>query len=396
MATFKYYLREYQSLKGKSQIYWTYNHQGHKLRRPTGLSIKTAHWDHKKQRISPSSPHFDDYNSILRKLRAEVDNICTEAIFNKQNPDVDYVADKLRLGRKRAQSFFEHFDDFMADHRNKLSAARIQRYSATKNHLLHFQKTSRHKLSLMHFGLRCFSDFENYLIEQAGLSHNTVVTHIKVVKCFLRYTFDLKLHENMDFMKFSAVEKLPPIFVLTPAELRQLTDLRLDSARLERVRDVFLFQVYTGQRYGDIKALRKEDIKGHYWHLMAQKTQEKNIVPLTSQARQILEKYNYALPQYSLQKMNAYLKELGRLAGIDEAVNKYKWTGNKKVDNYLPKHAVLTTHVARKTFTTLSLMKDLDVSLIKDITGHKSYAVFERYKKLSDKYKLDKLENAWS
>ena len=132
-------------------------------------------------------------------------------------------------------------------------------------------------------------------------------------------------------------------------------------------------------------------IKGNYWHLQVAKTGERNKIPLTPGAKEILKKYGYCLNAISNQKMNEYLKELGELTGINEPVNKFKWIGTKKINNYLPKWKVLTTHVARKTFITESLIRDLDVSFVKENSGHKSYAVFDQYKKFTDKQYCDEL-----
>ena len=57
-----------------------------------------------------------------------------------------------------------------------------------------------------------------------------------------------------------------------------------------------------------------------------------------------------ALPVISNQKMNTYLKELGKLAGIDEPIKQTYYIGNERKEEVHPKHELLASHVGRRTF----------------------------------------------
>ena len=80
---------------------------------------------------------------------------------------------------------------------------------------------------------------------------------------------------------------------------------------LERVRDVFLFQCFTGLGYSDVFNLRRSDIKGDYMEVTTVKTSDSLIIELNDHSRAILEKYkdvefenDKALPVITNQKMN--------------------------------------------------------------------------------------------
>ncbi len=106
-------------------------------------------------------------------------------------------------------------------------------------------------------------------------------------------------------------------------------------------------------------------------------------IPLTSDALSILAKYSdnpQPLPVISNQKMNAYLKELCKLAKLKEPVKIIQKKGNETIETIHPKYEVIGTHTARRTFITLSLQRGMSAQDIRDITGHKTYAMMEKYK----------------
>ena len=87
---------------------------------------------------------------------------------------------------------------------------------------------------------------------------------------------------------------------------------------------MLIFCCYTGLRYSDVAKLRRSDFKENHIEVTTVKTADSLIIELNRHSRAILEKYNdvafegdKVLPVISNQKMNDYIKELGKLAGID-------------------------------------------------------------------------------
>ena len=134
--------------------------------------------------------------------------------------------------------------------------------------------------------------------------------------------------------------------------------------RLQQVKELFIFCCYTGLAYQEMSGLTKDHIKkwnnGSLWiEMYRKKTQSKLSVPLLPKAIEILEKYNYQLPQISNQKMNSYLKEIGVIIGV-----------NKK----------LTHHVARKTFaTTVLLYNNVPMEIVSKLLGHSKMRTTQDY-----------------
>jgi integrase len=81
--------------------------------------------------------------------------------------------------------------------------------------------------------------------------------------------------------------------------------------------------------------------------------------------------------------MNRNLKILGALAGLDDDVEVERTEGGKRTARVVPKHELLVTHTARRSFCTNAYLSGLDSIDIMAISGHKTEAHFLRYIKVT-------------
>jgi integrase len=160
---------------------------------------------------------------------------------------------------------------------------------------------------------------------------------------------------------------------LTKVELCILENKNFENERLSTIRDIFLFQCYTGLAYIDAFQLKKHDIRegndGRLWIMSSrQKSKSPTDIPLLPKALEIMDKYkshpvciqrNAVLPVRSNQKMNAYLKEIAAICNIGSTLN---------------------THKARRTFaSTVTLNNGVPISIVKEMMGHSSVKQTEAY-----------------
>ena len=155
---------------------------------------------------------------------------------------------------------------------------------------------------------------------------------------------------------------------LSIEEVRKLQAASLDE-RLEKVRDLFLFQCYSCLSYTDLEKFdtkKIEEVDGKkYYSGRRGKTKVRFTVPLLQPALEILEKYNKKLPKISNAKYNEYLKEVAEAVGIEKS---------------------LTTHWARHTGATLLLNGGVPMEIVSKVCGHSSVKMTEKiYAKLLPK-----------
>ena len=97
----------------------------------------------------------------------------------------------------------------------------------------------------------------------------------------------------------------------------------------------------------------------------------------------------------SNQKTNDYIKELGQLAGIDTPIEIVRMRGIKKITEVFKKHELLSIHVGRKSFITLSLEKGIAIQEVMSLSGHTTFKAFRRYVDVNDSRKKTVMAEAW-
>ena len=115
-------------------------------------------------------------------------------------------------------------------------------------------------------------------------------------------------------------------------------------------------------------------------------------IPLHPVVSEILEKYEYQMPDIiSNQKFNDYIKEVGKLAGINDNEVITKTIGGKLTSESLPKYELISSHTGRRSFCTNMYKRGLPTLMIMSISGHKNEKSFLKYIKVRQDYILPKL-----
>jgi integrase len=191
------------------------------------------------------------------------------------------------------------------------------------------------------------------------------------------------------------------VIFLTWAELTKLREYNIPDTKkyLDRVRDVFMFQCFTGLRYSDVFNLKRCDIKGNHIEVTTVKTADSLIIELNNRSKAILDKYkdvhfehDKVLPVITNQKMNDYLKELAELAEINDPVRETYYKGNQRIDETMPKYALLGTHAGRRTFICNALSLGIPAQVVMKWTGHSDYKAMKPYIDIADEIKANAMD----
>lgn len=191
-------------------------------------------------------------------------------------------------------------------------------------------------------------------------------------KTAFNYGIRLDLISKNPFDMFTGKLSINETVFLTSEELLRITKKEFDVNRLNKVKDIFLLSCYTGYPPVDAMKLTEANLlrdgNGELW-LKANrtKTHTKENVPVLPPVKVILEKYRGTgklLPTISNQKMNAYLKEIADVCGIDKN---------------------LTWYVARHTFaTTVTLGNGVRLENVSAMMGHTNIKQTQHYAKILD------------
>lgn len=269
------------------------------------------------------------------------------------------------------------------------------------NHLERYEAITGRPLEYAQFTVQFWHDFTAYLLDVAQLVDNSIAKHLAHFKHFLSDAHQLGRHELLEYKHWRWARRDPDVLALTRAELTALEAVNMsalpDARRLENARALFLISCYTGLRFSDVAALRHEHQKGEWLQLTAQKTGEKLTVPLRGNRAVPLLARLWAgeVRPISNQKLNSYIKDVARLAGIDTPTEQVEYRGSRRTSRTLPKHELISSHTGRRTFVTLSLEGGLSWETIMKATGHKDFKSFRRYIQVTPERLLADFARVW-
>ena len=383
----------------------------------TGYRIDVAKWDGDKQRVKNGCTNklkqsASEINAALLGYYTELQEIFKRFEVAEIMPSPAEVKEAFnnRHGQNEKtelsstdmfnvpSNFYEAFDDFVrvCGRQNDWTHSTFEKFAAVKNHLKNF----RSELSFEFFNEEGLTEYVQYLREVREMRNSTIGKQLSFLKWFLRWSFKQGMHSNnaYDTFKPKLKDTQKKIIFLTWEELNRLREFKIPPTKqaLERVRDVFLFQCFTGLRYSDVFNLRRIDIKGDHIEVTTVKTSDSLIIELNDHSRAILEKYkdvefenDKALPVITNQKMNDYLKELAELAEINEPVRQTYYKGNERIDEVTPKYALLGTHAGRRTFICNALALGIPPQVVMKWTGHSDYKAMKPYIDIADDIKAN-------
>jgi integrase len=322
------------------------------------------------------------------------------------------------------KDLFPFIDHLIKTSPNKHST--IKSFMVVRKNLQDYQKAKKTVLNFNSIDIDFYNSFIDYLtkptkgknksgetITKAGLSKNTIGTRIKILKTFISEANDRGINVLPDYKKksFKVLKEETNSIYLTESELMQMYYIETSPESLEiikkefnadtlpeylaKVRDLFLIGCYTGLRFSDLSKLNKDNItKDNTINITTQKTNQKVVVPIHPITKQIFEKYDYQLPrEISNQKFNEYLKDVAKIARINEPITTESTKGGFKVSETTEKYNLVTSHTARRSFATNAFLMDMPSISIMKITGHKTESAFMRYIKMSAKDNAIKMQS---
>jgi hypothetical protein len=206
-----------------------------------------------------------------------------------------------------------------------------------------------------------------------------------------------KIIPFMDLGAYKVMEEEVDSVYLSWQELSLIYHLDLSAnTSLEKYRDLFVLGCLTGFRFSDYSDIKPEEIRGGMLYVNQSKTLSTVVVPLRTDAKKILiDKYNMQMPQVSNPNFNYYIKEVVRLAGIDEMIKITHKRGNKIIEETRPKYSWIMSHTCRRSFCTNEFLDGTPTNLIMAISGHKTEKAFRKYIKADKVQKAQMIKKLW-
>jgi site-specific recombinase XerD len=346
--------------------------------------VNVLKWNHKAGKLSGTKEEVKNFNDYLDALRNKIYDIQQQLLRRGIKITSEAIKSSyLGIGEKQImllEIFQNHNEEMEMLIGKEYALNTVKKYKTAYKHVKNFlaYKFKLRDIPIERLNHSFITNFEFYLKSVKNCNHNSTIKYIKNFKKIVIIALSNGWIDKDPFINYKVHMKTVEREFLSKEEIQMMLYKKLHIARLEQVRDIFIFCCYTGLSYSDVKRLTKNNlvkgIDGEMWiKTNRAKTNTLSKIPLLPTALMILDNYkdhvevidgDVLLPVLSNQKSNAYLKEIADLCGI-----------NKN----------LTTHLARHTFaTTITLSNGVPIESVSKMLGHKSLRTTQHYAKILD------------
>lgn len=352
------------------------------------ITVPEEEWDEVTESLKPIRKYNMVQNNNLKEVKNNIFEIFTE--FKKTGMVISakqimkaFKGETKELGSVLFMDYYNRYVSEIKLRPNEFGEGTIAHYYKTNIHLQRFLKAQGwQKIKLNELSARFLERFEHFLLTynnvQTGrpMNSNTMTTYMRKVKAVVNSAIRSQILTSNPFVGFK-LKTLKTVnkVILTKEERAKLKDHELGgNLALQRVRDCFIFCCETGLRHSDAVQLKSNmvsiDDEGIHWITLNQiKTDDTLDIPMSDEAIKIYNKFEahrittgLVLPMLTNQKVNAYLKSIADLVGIQKR---------------------LTWHSSRHTHATGLLEEGVDISTVSALLGHRTIKTTQIYSRVT-------------
>lgn len=404
MLTNNWTTRLYLKTTGIIMIRVRWNSKKYEFSQSLGYRISEEKWDASKQLVKANTTFRDgnkiiyakDINAFIRSTVLFIDK--GFEYFNSLSviPTVSEFKDWLRNSKESSVgssssidvndiSFSEVFEIFIKERpkEGSFTSTTLYKYKQMFNQV----SACKPGISLSQFNLNFMNELIVWYVEN-GYCNRTIQKQIKILKSCLRWFVRRGYKVSSDVFTFKPKLKVIPktVTYLKYNELMKFLNYTFPTEKnyLSKARDLFCFMCFTSLRYSDLASLKHSHIIDDQIEMFSEKTDGKLIIPLTKQAKQLIDKYSWyeadtIFPVPSNQKLNDYLKKAAEMAGLDRLVSQTYFKGNDRYEKTAYFYEQISCHDARRTFVVCSLSFGIPLSIVMKSTGHSDFESMKPY-----------------
>ena len=355
------------------------------------ITIDPKVWDTKSGRATGRSAAAIEANRMLDNMRVSINKHYRE-IMDRDN----YVtAEKVKnafLGlehrcRTLLQVFKQHNEDYEKMYEAGMKAkATLLKYQCVYRHLEEFiyQRYHVRDIALKELTPAFISDFDIFLRTEKNCCTNTVWLYLCPLRTMVSIAISNEWLSRDPFRDYEVKKEQTTRYFLTKDEIRQLMDGKLKNAKQELYRDLFVFCIFTGLSFSDMRNLSEENIRTyfdeHLWiSINRQKTGVQSNIRLLDIPKKILEKYRGLREDGKIFSVPHYMTCLYGIRAVAKRCG-------------ITKH--LTWHMSRHTMATeICLTNGVPIETVSSILGHKNITTTQIYAKITKEKLNQDMEN---
>lgn len=409
--------RAYVTKNGQIMIRVRWNGKKNEVGFSVGYSIDPMKWDSNKQLVKSNTTHriggkivyAREINNTIRIFLGYIEEIFIEYSLHNETPGTADLKELVneKLGRNKPvvpdndkkKALKDIFKEFLSTRALEGNWSKEAEY---KYEQMWQQLTSCDEaIELDALDKNKLIQLTNWYINN-DYCNRTIVKQFRILKSFLRWISKNGYIIQPGVLEFKPKLKVIPKVVtfLKYKELMHFFEYEFPKEKeyLSKARDMFCFMAFTSLRYSDLAKLRPSNVIDGYLDFCTEKTDDKLRIALNEHAQKIIDKYAWykgdtIFPVPSNQKLNDYLKEAAKLAGLDREITQVYFKGNTRHEDTYKFWEQISCHDARRTFVCCSLALGIPPSVVMSCTGHSDYESMKPYIEVADetqKLEMDK------
>ena len=398
--------------KKKSSIDVIVRFKNERYKRAVGASIETTYWNNGWCREIMEYPHGKSVNSLLKKYQRACNSVCDDfelAMEIPLEPEFWEQVDLVMTGCvKKKLSFTEFMRSYIEDLKKIMKPDSVKPFTSALGLLDKYEEKRGVTLFFKNIDLEFYNDFKAFMSE-GNYAESYFGTIIKKIKRTYNDAKDVyKLHNLANIQKFKVPtpsadtialdeDEILKIYKLeiTPEVVRRFfpdmsdreVDLKIQSCIVSK--NKFLAGYCTALRISDVQKLAEINLQNNQVKITSTtKTEVPVIIPLHWILKEILEGGFDLRTRMADQNINERIKDVCRMAGIDQMIQITRKEITKTITMHIPKYEAVTTHTARRSGATNMYKSGIPTLSCMKITGHQTEQEFFKY------IKIDQEENA--
>lgn len=333
----------------------------------TGVRLYSDQWNDKAK--VKNTVQSVDLNERLDAQMQNINEFINNLIKNKEAFSFDKLEHFLRYSQQK-----ESFIDFIkrrVSERTDLRKGTLNTHASLINSLEEFGRIVYFS-DITTANIMYYDDF----LHKKYAKQTTVHGYHKRLKRYINESIKYELIKENPYNKLKFDRgKSEGIKYLTIEQINQIRSLEIASESIDKVRDLFIFQCFTGLSYADLFKFDFSTVierKNKFFiRDVRVKTQEEYFLMLLKPAMEILRKYDFKLPAISNYQYNLRLKIVQELAKIKLSLH---------------------SHMARHSFAVMALNMGVSIENLAKMMGHTDIKTTQIYAKVLNKSVQEEFE----
>lgn len=243
--------------QGEALVYIQYGHDGKSFTVNTGVRIPPEAWRGDKDQSRPIGGEVkgrDDRNGTVSKYKRQLEDVKGLLVAKGVVPTVqavkgEYEALQKKPSEPKEVDVFGLWEQYIEHCTTIHTAGTIKQKRRSQRVFADYWRRKKKPPTIEEHDISFYNAYKRFLLVDRKLNNNSAGKEIKEVKSFLNYLRKLRYPVSSDVSQFKILRERTDVVYLTQSELTQLYEHDFGSCgRLDRVRDLFVFQCCTGLR----------------------------------------------------------------------------------------------------------------------------------------------------